>query len=58
MKFIKSVFQEMKKVTWPSRKQLYRDTKIVFGTSIIFAIILFIFDTSIKTVIQAILSLG
>lgn len=56
MKFIKSVIQEMKKVTWPSRTQLSRDTRIVFGTSIIFGLLLFVFDTSIKTAIQAILS--
>ncbi|MDR1567591.1 MAG: preprotein translocase subunit SecE [Streptococcaceae bacterium] len=57
MKFLKSVIHEMKKVTWPTRKQLYRDTRVVFGTAIIFAVVLFVFDTSIKTLIQAILSL-
>lgn len=37
MKFIKSVFQEMKLVTWPTAKETRRDTTTVLVTSLIFA---------------------
>ncbi|MDR3190432.1 MAG: preprotein translocase subunit SecE [Lactobacillaceae bacterium] len=39
MKFIKDVFNEMGKVTWPTMKQSVRDTSIVIGTSAFFAIL-------------------
>jgi preprotein translocase subunit SecE len=48
MKFIKSVIKEMKKVNWPTKKELRKFTLIVFETSILFALIFWIFDTGIK----------
>ncbi|MDR0921833.1 MAG: preprotein translocase subunit SecE [Lactobacillales bacterium] len=57
MKFLKSVVEEMKKVSWPSKTQLRKDTLVVFETSIIFAIMFWIFDTAIKTGLDAILGL-
>lgn len=50
MKFFKSVVEEMKKVTWPSKKQLRKDTLIVLETSILFGIMFFVMDTVIQTV--------
>lgn len=38
MKFIKSVIQEMKLVTWPTAKENRHDTWIVVSTSIIFSV--------------------
>jgi preprotein translocase subunit SecE len=38
MKFIKSVVNEMKLVTWPTGKETRRDTSTVVLTSILFAI--------------------
>lgn len=40
MKFIKSVFAEMKAVTWPTAQQTRRDTFTVIMTSIILRSIL------------------
>ncbi|MDR1522163.1 MAG: preprotein translocase subunit SecE [Streptococcaceae bacterium] len=57
MKFLKSIIVEMKKVSWPTKKQLRKDTIIVFEMSIIFAILFFIFDTIIKNGLNAILNL-
>ncbi|WP_265458196.1 preprotein translocase subunit SecE [Enterococcus sp. HY326] len=48
MKFLKSVKEVMKKVTWPSGKQLRRDTIIVIQTSLAFALFFFIVDTALR----------
>lgn len=50
MKFLRSVVDEMKKVTWPSKKQLRKDTLVVIETSVIFAVLFFVMDTAIQTV--------
>ncbi|WP_122645601.1 preprotein translocase subunit SecE [Enterococcus mediterraneensis] len=50
MKFIRSVIDEMKQVTWPSKKQLRKDTLIVIETSIIFAVMFYVMDTVVRSV--------
>ena len=55
MKFIRGVKEEMKKVTWPTGKQLRRDAMIVIQTSIIFAILFYVMDTGVQTVFSWIL---
>jgi preprotein translocase subunit SecE len=50
MKFFRSVADEMKKVSWPSKKQLRKDTLIVIETSVLFALLFFVMDTVIQTV--------
>ncbi|MBP1048218.1 preprotein translocase subunit SecE [Enterococcus sp. BWM-S5] len=49
MKFLKSVRDEMKKVTWPTKKQLRKDTLVVIETTVLFAILFFVMDTAIQT---------
>ena len=49
MKFFRSVADEMKQVTWPTKKQLRKDTLVVIETSILFAALFFIMDTVIQT---------
>ena len=49
MKFIRGVKEEMKKVTWPTGKQLRRDAMIGIQTSIIFAILFYVTDTGVQT---------
>ncbi|MDR2833055.1 MAG: preprotein translocase subunit SecE [Streptococcaceae bacterium] len=44
MKFLKSVVDEMKKVSWPSKTALRKDTLVVIETSIIFALLFWAFD--------------
>jgi preprotein translocase subunit SecE len=55
MKFIKSVIEEMKKVSWPSKKQLRKDTLVVIEMSVIFAVLFWIFDKAIGAGLGAIL---
>lgn len=55
MNFIRSVKEEMKEVSWPSKKQLRKDTLVVIETSIIFTALFFVMDTLIQTVFSWIL---
>ncbi|MDR1473671.1 MAG: preprotein translocase subunit SecE [Lactobacillales bacterium] len=57
MKFLKSVIAEMRKVSWPTKRQLRKDTIIVFEMFTIFAILFFIFDTIIKNGFDVVLNL-
>ena len=45
VRFFKEVKSEMKKVVWPSRKQLVNNTLIVIAVVIIIGVIIAIFDT-------------
>ena len=51
MKFIKSVIAEMKQVTWPTKKELRKDTLVVIETSIIFGVMFFVMDSEIQAVL-------
>ena len=42
--FMSDVVSELKKVTWPSRKETYAATVVVIITLIILALILYLFD--------------
>ncbi|WP_407891838.1 preprotein translocase subunit SecE [Lacticaseibacillus sp. N501-2] len=53
MKFIKSVIQEMKAVTWPNATETRRDTSTVVGTSILFAIYFALADFVILALLKA-----
>ena len=45
VKFFKEVKSEMKKVVWPSRKQLVNNTLIVIAVVVLIGIVIAIFDT-------------
>ncbi len=47
--FLGSVVEEMKNVTWPTKKELRKDTLTVIETSLIFAVIFAIMDTAISS---------
>lgn len=53
MKFIRSVIDEMKQVTWPSKKQLRKDVRVVIETSILFAIYLGVIDFVITKIFSS-----
>lgn len=55
MKFLRSVKDEMKKVTWPNGKQLRKDTVVVIETSLIFTVMFYIMDTGIQSLFTWIL---
>jgi len=55
MKFLKSVIDEMKKVSWPLKAELRKDTLVVLETTIIFALLFWAFDSLIRLGINAIM---
>jgi preprotein translocase subunit SecE len=56
--FIAEVRSEMKRVTWPSRREVYATTVVVILTSAFFGLYLFGVDIVIGRTIQAIFDFG
>ncbi|MBS4750080.1 preprotein translocase subunit SecE [Granulicatella sp. zg-ZJ] len=56
MKFLKSVFQEMKLVTWPTGKELARLTGTVVSNVIAFALFFAVVDAGITALVHLLLS--
>lgn len=50
-KFIKSVRDEMKNVTWPTGKRLRKDVSIVIQTTVLFSIFFGVVDFGIQFII-------
>lgn len=55
--FFRGVWNELKKVHWPTRQQLINHTGVVVISVLVMAIIISIFDLGISTLIEALLSL-
>jgi preprotein translocase subunit SecE len=49
--FLSEVRNELKRVTWPSQKEVYATTIVVILTSIFFGLYLFILDIGIDRVV-------
>ncbi len=56
--FFKGVWSELKKVHWPSKKQLVNYTGVVIFTVAAFALAISLFDWGISSLFEWILSLG
>ncbi|MBU3851861.1 MAG: preprotein translocase subunit SecE [Candidatus Paralactobacillus gallistercoris] len=54
MRFIKSVFAEMKLVTWPTAKETRHDTWVVIVTSLLFAIFFALTDWILQGILHLI----
>ncbi len=52
--FMIATEQEMKKVNWPSRKEVIGSTVVVIGGTLLFAAVLFLFDIGFVTFFEAI----
>ena len=50
--FLTEVRNELKRVTWPSRKEVYATTVVVILTSIFFGLYLFILDYGLNSGVQ------
>ena len=50
--FISEVRNELKRVTWPSQKEVYATTVVVILTSIFFGVYLFALDFSLLKLVQ------
>jgi preprotein translocase subunit SecE len=53
--YIKKVYLEMRKVTWPTRNDLVNSTIVVIVISAIVAAVVFVLDTIFTTVLGIIL---
>ncbi len=49
--FLSEVRNELKRVTWPSQKEVYATTVVVILTSVFFGLYLFILDLGIDRVV-------
>ncbi len=54
--FLTEVRNELKRVTWPSRKEVYATTVVVILVSIFFGVYLFAVDVAFGKIVQWILS--
>lgn len=54
IKFLKEVRQELSKVSWPRRDELWASTGIVIAVSAIFALLLFVMDKIFSTMVLSI----
>ncbi len=50
--FLTEVRNELKRVTWPSRKEVYATTVVVILTSIFFGVFLWLCDLGFGSVVQ------
>ena len=54
--YIKKVYLELRKVTWPTRKDLINSTIVVVVISAIVALIIFALDTVFSNLLQLLMS--
>jgi len=54
-KFFREVKSEMKKVSWPKRKELVNSTVTVVATVVVFVLFFAVLDTGISELIRLIL---
>ena len=57
IKYFVDSYQELKKVTWPTRKQLIRDTAIVIVSAAIVTAFLALVDLGMSNLIEYIVSI-
>ena len=53
--FLSEVRNELKRVTWPSQKEVYATTVVVIATSVFFGLYLFALDSALLVLFQKIL---
>ncbi|MBP3953392.1 preprotein translocase subunit SecE [Bacillus suaedae] len=54
-KFFRGVGQEMKRVSWPTRKELVRYTWVVIGTVAFISVFFFVVDLGISELVRRLL---
>lgn len=57
-KYFRDLKSEIKKVVWPSKKQVVNNTGIVMTVMVITGLFLFAIDSGLAAVIKALLSIG
>ena len=53
--FLSEVRNELKRVTWPSQKEVYATTVVVIATSVFFGVYLFALDSLLLSIFQWVL---
>lgn len=53
--YLKSVYLELRKVTWPSRNELVSSTVVVIAVSLFVAVVIFILDTIFSSALGLVL---
>lgn len=53
--FFKDIFQELKKVTWPTKEQLIKNTVTVLTVCAIIGLIIWMFDWGLSALVNAVL---
>jgi preprotein translocase subunit SecE len=53
--FLSEVRNELKRVTWPSQKEVYATTVVVIATSVFFGVYLFALDSLLLAIFQWVL---
>jgi preprotein translocase subunit SecE len=54
--FFKEIFQELKKVVWPTREQLVKNTVTVLTVCMIIGILIWLFDWGLSSLIALLLN--
>ena len=54
--FLSEVRNELKRVTWPTRNEVYATTIVVILTSLFFGLYLFVLDYGVNTLVQWVFS--
>jgi len=54
----RSMFQEMKKVHWPGRRDMVIYSAVVMGVSLVMSLIIYLLDSGIGVLMNLILNLG
>ena len=57
-RFLREVRAELKKVSWPNKKELISYTGIVFLSVVIVAVMIWVMDTALTEVLRSIMKLG
>ena len=55
IEYLKSVYLELRKVTWPTRNDLVSSTVVVIVVSVLTAVVIFILDTIFGTALGLVL---
>ena len=56
-RFFKNLFHELKKVTWPTKKEMINYSLVVFAFMIVMAVIIGVFDLGAGALVDLIVSL-
>ena len=56
-KYYRDLKAEFKKITWPTKDEVYKTTGVVLTTVVLFTLILWLYDTGFGMVLRSIINL-